>query len=144
MIFSISFWKLSLSYSKIEKLIGQLKTDYLIANKLTKEKILYLGFVNDNILDKDIMKRKFDFNCLIFGIKNSLFFYKDITKFFDWEPIKRVNKIKEEISAIRIKMSTLINKIDEILSYIKKNISKNFKKNKIAEYTKQKKKRGRK
>ena len=97
-----------------------MKTDYLIVNKLTKEKILYLGFVNDNILDKDIMNRKFDFDCLIFGIKNSLFFYKDITKFFDWEPIKRVNKIKEEISAIRIKMSTLINKIDKILSYIKK------------------------
>ena len=43
------------------------------------------------------MKNNKNINFIILGIKNSLFANKDVTKFYDWEEIKKVINLEKKV-----------------------------------------------
>lgn len=91
-----------LSCSKFEEMVSQLEKDYHIISQLTKKNVIYLGILNDYNIDNIYYKNiNIKFDCVIFSIKNSIFFGRDVRQFYDWQLIKRVNKLETEISDLR-------------------------------------------
>ena len=74
--------EIKLSKAKFGDLVTQLYRDKEIIEKLTKDKILYIGFINSNSIDDSqkmkVMDKLNELNCIIFGTKNSIFSKKKL------------------------------------------------------------------
>ena len=115
--------EIKLNKNKFEDLINQLYNDKKLMDKMTKKNILYIGFINskkiENISNK-ISKKCEKMNCVIFGIKNSIFSNKKITKAYDWTKIIEDDK---KFNLIEQKLNQLDNKIDNKISQLENKIS---------------------
>ena len=129
--------EIKLNKNKFEDLINQLYNDKKLMDKMTKKNILYIGFINskkiENISNK-ISKKCEKMNCVIFGIKNSIFSNKKITKAYDWTKIieddKKFNLIEQKLNQLDNKISQLDNKISLLDNKINVLISISLDKNK--------------
>ena len=125
-----AFVEIKLNKNKFEDLINQLYNDKKLMDKMTKKNILYIGFINskkiENISNK-ISEKCEKMNCVIFGIKNSIFSNKKITKAYDWTKIieddKKFKLIEQKLSLLDNKISQLDNKIDNKISLLDNKIS---------------------
>ena len=106
-----------LSKNKITEMIKQLKRDKNILGKMTNQTILYCGIINANEVDMEITN--IDFDCIILGIKNSHFFGKDITKFYDWPLIKQVNQNQKELNEIKTNIKGLESRVGVLEKNVK-------------------------
>ena len=72
-----------------------------IIEKITSQNILYMGFINSNKIEdieiENVKKELNNLNCIIFGIKNSIFSGRIINKYIDWPEIKKNKKIFQDI-----------------------------------------------
>ena len=94
---------------------------------MTKKNILYIGFINSKKIDnisKKITEKLKKMNCVIFGIKNSIFSNKKITKAYDWAKIieddKKFNLLEQKLNQLENKIDNKIkqleNKIDQLVA----------------------------
>ena len=116
-----------LSFSKFGEMLSQLEKNYHIISQLTEKNVIYLGILNDYNIDNIYYKNiNIKFDCVIFSIKNFIFFGRDVTKFYDWQLIKKVNKLEKEISDLRNEVSAVKKEIqikNEDISNIKIDVS---------------------
>lgn len=111
----------------------QLIKDRDVFEKLIKEPILYIGFINSKYIGKNDLKTSKDGlnklnNCIIFGIKNKIFSGKNVNKFYDWKGMEKINKLEEDVKLLGNEVKQLKDsqesqekKIDEL-----KNLFLNF------------------
>ena len=84
-----------LSSNRIEELIFQVKRDKKIMENLIKEKILYIGFINDKKIKVNIEENVKEIDFILFGLKDSNFMKRDMTQYIDWETIKELKELKK-------------------------------------------------
>ena len=91
-----------LSPKKVNKLIQQIRLDNNLLKVLNITNAIIIGFINSSeINDKDHFKHLKNFNCVIYGIKNSKLCNKNITYPIDWDVNEKVDKIYEIISKMQ-------------------------------------------
>ena len=112
--------EIKLSKTKIGEMIEQIKRDKEVMEKIIKDKILYLGFVNSENINRKSIKDIKGINFILFGIKNSQFYGRDILHYLDWNLIKKVDTLSEKIDNIERKLDILIK------SYNRKNAKKSY------------------
>ena len=93
--------EIKLSKNKFKDLVEQLNNDKKIIEKITSQNILYMGFINSNKIEdneiENVKKELNNLNCIIFGIKNSIFSGRIINKYINWPEIKKNKKIFQDI-----------------------------------------------
>ena len=97
-----------LSQKKIKEMLEQIKRDKFVCEKILKRKVLLIGFTNSTNLDIDISGDAANLNCIIFGLKNSHLFGRDVTKFYDWTLINDIERIKDKYDDLTQKIDFLI------------------------------------
>ena len=112
--------EIKLSKTTIGEMIEQIKRDKEVMEKIIKDKILYLGFVNSENINRKSIKDIKGINFILFGIKNSQFYGRDILHYLDWNLIKKVDTLSEKIDNIERKLDILIK------SYNRKNAKKSY------------------
>ena len=83
----------------IPDMINQIKRDKLFLEKMISGRIFYCGIMNIKESDNPCMNFNYDCDsdCMIIGIKNSTFFGKDVSKYYDSENIKGIQSKKPEL-----------------------------------------------
>lgn len=76
--------------------------------KIIQDKILYLGLVNSENINRKSFKEIKGINFILFGIKNSQFYGRDILHHLDWNLIKKVDALSDKIDNIERKLDILI------------------------------------
>ena len=99
-----------LSSNRIEELIFQVKRDKKIMENIIKEKILYIGFINDKKIKVNIEENVKEIDFILFGLKDSNFMRRDMTQYIDWETIKELKELK----------NIFIKELRSIKKYLKK------------------------
>lgn len=105
--------EIKLSSNSVNDLISQLKKDKQIMKNIISEKILYIGFINDNKLKIDIEENIEELDFILFGLKNSTINERNMTYYIDWKTINEMKEIKK-IQQIIIK------ELKSIKKYLKK------------------------
>lgn len=62
---------------------------------IIKEKILYIGFINDKKIKVNIEENVKEIDFILFGLKDSNFMKRDMTQYIDWETIKELKELKK-------------------------------------------------
>ena len=95
------------SSSKLNEIIEQ--KDHSIISNLKKEKVLYLGIMNDNMPAYNFKNLHLNFDCIIMLIKNHIFYDRDVRRFYDWGHIQSVTEMKNEIAVLKNDITVLKN-----------------------------------
>ena len=97
--------EIKLNRKKIDELLQQLRRDREFLGLLGKENYLFVGIINSKSVNhekvREFMENNENLNFIILGIKNSLFANKDVTKFYDWEVIKKVINLEKDIEDVK-------------------------------------------
>ena len=124
-----------LNPKKIEELVEQIKKDYKLLKDM-KEKKIFLGFINSTKVSSFKKGTFKDINCVIFGIKNSVLFGKNVSRSIDWNLEQKFNEFVKEIKGAIEKQNELIKKqsksIRILRKYIKEKNEKKAKTSKVA------------
>ena len=89
-IFNQAFLEMKLSKNNFSEMVTQLIRDRDVFEKLIKQPILYIGFINSKNNGKNDLKtskdglNKLKKNCIIFDIKNKMFSRKNVNKFYNY------------------------------------------------------------
>ena len=118
--------EVKLSGGKMSEMVGQLRKDESIIRELKGERVLYLGVLGEVPNFFQIKEVNVNFNCLIFGLKKSKFFDRNVCMFYDWKLIKKVSNIENELSNIRSEFSTELSNIRREFSTELSNIRREF------------------
>ena len=110
----------------MSEMVGQLRKDESIIRELKGERVLYLGVLGEVPNFFQIKEVNVNFNCLIFGLKKSKFFDRNVCMFYDWKLIKKVSNIENELSNIRSEFSTELSNIRREFSTELSNIRREF------------------
>ena len=110
-----------------------------IIEKITSQNILYMGFINSNKIEdieiENVKKELNNLNCIIFGIKNSIFSGRIINKYIDWPEIKKNKKIfqdiEKNIASLKKDNVELKKEIEKNNIKLKNEIKKEIEKNNI-------------
>lgn len=107
--FDTAVVEIKLNPNKVNDLISQLKTDADYFKKLNKYKnIIYLGFINcKNVDSKTDFIKLAKIQSIVYGIKNSKFYGRNVTRFNDWLLISEVKELKGRMSSIEGKVEEL-------------------------------------
>ncbi len=100
-----------LNKSKIPEMISQIKEDKKIYEKMTNDKILYMGIVgcsgkNKNI-DIDYEKELDGIKCVILEIDNSTFCGRNMKYPLDWKLIRSVAKLETSVAKLETSVAKL-------------------------------------
>ena len=108
-----------LSPKKVNDLIKQIKRDNGLLNLLKKKPAVILGFINsDSVKDKSHLKSLKNVKCVVYGVKNSELFGKDITQPIDWGLCKTVDDLKTKFDDLKTEFNDFKGKVDLIYNYI--------------------------
>lgn len=80
---------------------------------IISEKILYIGFINDNKLKIDIEENIEELDFILFGLKNSTINERNMTYYIDWKTINEMKEIKKT-------QQIIIKELKSIKKYLKK------------------------
>lgn len=117
-----------LNKSKIPEMISQIKEDKKIYEKMTNDKILYMGIVgcsgkNKNI-DIDYEEELDGIKCVILEMDNSTFCGRNMKYPLDWKLIRQVkkletsvDKLKTSVAKLKTSMAGMQNDIKEIKDF---------------------------
>ena len=118
--------EMKLNRNKIRELLHQLARDAEFMEFFGKENYLYIGIINSKSVNHEevikFINEYGDLNFILLGIKNSQFANREITKFYNWEEIRKVRELED-------KFITLEKDVEEI----KKNLKEN---NKLLQFLK--------
>ena len=89
-----------LSPTKIGDMVRHIQKDYNLL-KRKYNNIVFLGFVNSNNVQSIKKSHLSKINCVIYGIKNSLLFGKNVSRSIDWDLEKKVNVLSMELNEIK-------------------------------------------
>lgn len=110
--------EIKLNKNKIEELLYQLKRDKEFLGLLGKEDYLFIGVINSKSLNHEIVrefiKNNKNLNFIILGIKNSLLANKDVTKFYDWDEIKKVMNLENKVMNLEKKIGILGKDVENV------------------------------
>ena len=100
-----------LNKSKISEMISQIKEDKKIYEKMTNDKILYMGIVgcsgkNKNI-DIDYEKELDGIKCVILEMDNSTFCGRNMKNPLDWKLIRSVAKLETSVAKLETSVAKL-------------------------------------
>lgn len=131
--FKRAILEIKLNKEKITELLEQLQRDREFMNFFdTDNNYLYIGIINSNSANfkkiKEFIERHRDLNFIILGIKNCRFAGKDVTKFYDFEEIKKLKKSEEKNQQLEKKNKKLerrIKKLEKSVFVIKKKLQEN-------------------
>ncbi len=116
--------EIKLNKRKIPEMIKQLKRDKNIYEKMTKEKILYMGIVGYSGRKKNIdinYEEELDgFKCVIIEMKNDNFCGRNMEQHLDWKLIREVKKNTTDIK----QMKEDINNLKEDMNGLKDSVTK--------------------
>ena len=131
--------------NKITELLYQLERDREFLELLGKDDYLFVGVINSKSVNKEkvkeFMKNYENLNFIILGIKNSVFANKDVTKYHDWDEIKKVMNLEKKIIALEKEIEDikkLLGVNSDLLPDIKKLLMKKRKRGKRVSYKKNK------
>ena len=101
-LFNQAVLEMKLSKNNFCEMVTQLNRDRYVFERLIKEPLLYIGFINSKNIEKNGLKTSKNElnelkNCIIFGIKNKIFSGKNVNKFYNWKGIKNINELKDEV-----------------------------------------------
>ena len=113
-LFNQAVLEMKLSKNNFSEMVTQLIRDRDVFEKLIKEPILYIGFINSKNIGKYELKASKDGlnklkNCIIFGIKNKMFSGKNVNKFYYWKGMEKINKLEEDVKLLRNEVNELKN-----------------------------------
>ena len=113
-----------LNKSKIPEMISQIKEDKKIYEKMTNDKILYMGIVgcsgkNKNI-DIDYEKELDGIKCVILEMDNSTFCGRNMKYPLDWKLIRQVKKNTDDIAEIKTTVAELKSSVAKLKSFVAK------------------------
>ena len=135
--------EVKLNKRKMKELAVQLKNDYEVLGKIINQKMVFIGIVNSSSLSFKYEEYVKQFNCVIFGIKNSIVYKRNMIAPIDWnlvaefrqfktETVNKINNINDQINNMNDKinhindaLSQMKNDIDFIKNYIKLNPNNN-------------------
>ena len=80
---------------------------------IISEKILNIGFINDNKLKIDIEENIEELDFILFGLKNSTINERNMTYYIDWKTINEMKEIKKT-------QQIIIKELKSIKKYLKK------------------------
>ena len=103
--FNKAVLEIKLSKNNFSAMVTQLIRDRDVFEKLIKEPILYIGFINSKNIGKNDLKSSKDGlnklkNCIIFVIKNKMFSGKNINKFYNWKGMEKINILEEDVKLL--------------------------------------------
>ena len=104
----------------IPDMINQIKRDKLFLEKMISGRIFYCGIMNIKESDNSCMNfnNDCDSDCMIIGIKNSTFFGKDVSKYYDSENIKDIQSKKPEFIEQKFPISSVDSPVSSIESRV--------------------------
>ena len=103
-----------LSPKKVNKLIKQIRLDNNLLKTLNIKDAIILGFINSSeINDKKHFNTLKNFNCIIYGIKDSKLCNKNITYPIDWDLNERFDKFSDNIISKIEKLTKLVKEMRE-------------------------------
>ena len=110
-----------LNKSKIPEMISQIKEDKKIYEKMTNDKILYMGIVgcsgkNKNI-DIDYEEELDGIKCVILEMDNSTFCGRNMKNPLDWKLIRSVAKLETSVAKLKSSVAGMQNDIKEIKDF---------------------------
>lgn len=94
-------YKIKLNKKKAKDIIIQIKRDDDALKPLTNKKIIHIGIINSYISKYDYKNQLKDINCIILGIKHSIFCKRKITLHLDWPSISQIKKIQNDIKTLQ-------------------------------------------
>ena len=123
-LFTQAILEMKLSKNNFGGMVTQLIRDRDIFEKLIKEPILYIGFINSKNIGKGDLKESKDGlnklkNCIIFGIKNKMFSGKNVNKFYNWRGMAKINKLEEDIKLLGKEVKEIRDEIKETRNEVK-------------------------
>ena len=103
-----------LSPKKVNKLIQQIRLDNNLLKVLNITNAIIIGFINSSeINDKKHFNTLKNFNCIIYGIKDSKLCNKNITYPIDWDLNERFDKFSDNIISKIEKLTKLVKEMRE-------------------------------
>lgn len=135
--------EIKLSKNKFQEMVNQLYRDKQIFKKFTKENFLFIGFMNSKSVEEeeiiDAMDKLNELNCVIFGIKNSIFGNRNVTKHIDW---LKIYEDEKKFTNFDKRLKNIEEKIDQIMDILAKlgNQNKNDNNNKMKKFLGKKRK----
>jgi len=111
-------------------LIIQLKRDSKFFNGLTKEKIVYIGFVGSGKVDHRINFKELlqGMKCVLYLIKDNKLCGRNLKRNTDWMTVNRVKKLTDKTREHTEKINQIDNKMDIIMEHLGIKIDDNDKK----------------
>lgn len=130
--FSYVAIEIKLSQKKIPDMIKQLIDDKKILKKIIRKPILYLGIVNyekkNAQEDNNIERIPIDLDCLILGVKNGVFFGREVNENIDWKLISDFMEFKVSVENQFLKFEKkflrIEKKIDDLTSLLQKKLKR--------------------
>ena len=123
--FDFAVLEIKLDPSNLKDIISQIKRDENFFQSITKEKILYIGFVGAGNIEKINFKDVLHTKCVIYSIKNNKLSKRNLVRSIDWITIDKVNKLNKKMNTITKEVNELTkeikemnNKIDMIIRYL--------------------------
>lgn len=113
-LFNQAVLEMKLSKKNFSEMVTQLNRDRDVFEKIIKDPILYIGFINSKNIGKNELNASKDGlnklkNCIIFGIKNKIFSGKNVNKFYNWKGMEKINKLEEDVNLLGNEVKQLKN-----------------------------------
>ena len=110
--------EIKLNNNKIRQMISQFQKDKTFMEKITNEKLIFIGFVNGNNAQTYIKKEAKDIEFIIYGIKDKKFCGRNMIRCIDWKNVSDIKDIKKDITDIRKDITNIKKDITDIKSDI--------------------------
>ena len=88
--------------------------------KALKKKVLFIGFLNSSNVKPFENNNLKETKCVIYGINNSTFFGKNVSREIDWDLEKKFKELKNTVNALNNNVNALTNTVNEINEKIEK------------------------
>ena len=123
--FKFAIMEVKLNPASIKDLISQIKKDALFFGSITKEKIVYIGFVGSGEIKKNInFKDILNIKCVIYQIKTNKLCRRNLLQNIDWITCgnviklnKKIDKLREEIDELKANFKEEIDGLKKLIIY---------------------------
>lgn len=110
--------QIKLNKRKLPEMINQIKADKNIYEKITKEKIIYIGIVGysgrKSNIDINFEEELDGINCIILQMENCNFCGRNMKKSLDWKLIREVQQMKQDIDNLKEDIGELKTSVDNL------------------------------
>ena len=123
--------EIKLNKRKLPEMINQKKADRNIYEKITKDKIIYIGIVGysgrKHNIDINLEEELDGINCIILQMENFNFCGRNMKKSLDWKIIKEVQQMKQDIFNLKddvVELKSSVSKLESSVSKLESSVAK--------------------